>query len=442
MIQIWFTGARLILFSNVKNMFSMPNLQEHSGRKRMMSNTYSKSYLQNSPAMAAISKTLIYDRFLPELKSQAESSASFDMFSLSNGATMDFVTGYLFGLASSSNFIQDKAARCNFLEKYDSRRTYTFWAQETPGFHAFLSRLGIVLTPKFVYEANSEIQKWTLNMCENARLFLARTKADSAEKLSAEDVGNFPTVYSQLSSAMVKSALKNGTALDIEKQRFDVASEVLDQLAAGFETSGITVTYLIHELSQRPDLQAALRKELLQLDPPISFTDSDEANPELPSAKSVDALPILNAILTETLRLRAAIPGPEPRMTPPGGCTLGPEGEYTGIPGGMRISAQPHSLHRNPEVFEKPEEWRPERYLESSEEKLKEMKRWFWAFGSGGRMCVGSNLALQEIKFIVAALYTNFTTHIVDDEGIEQMDVYTAPPKGGKLIVRVESVVD
>jgi unspecific monooxygenase len=23
------------------------------------------------------------------------------------------------------------------------------------------------------------------------------------------------------------------------------------------------------------------------------------------------------------------------------------------------------------------------------------MRRWFWAFGSGGRMCVGSNLALQ-----------------------------------------------
>jgi cytochrome P450 len=391
--------------------------------------------------MAAITRTLIYDRFLPELQNQAKNRSSFDVFSLINGTTMDFVTGYLFGLASSSNFIQDKSARCDFLERYDSRRTYTFWGQETPRFRSLVSRFGIELTPKFVAEANDEIQKWTMNMCDNARSFLTRTKADSAEKLGVEDVGNFPTVYSQLSSAMVKNASKNETVVDVERQRLDLASEVLDQLAAGFETSGITLTYLIHELSQRLDLQAALRKELLELDPPILSADSAGEKSVLPSAKSVDALPLLNAILNETLRLRAAIPGPEPRMTPPGGCTLGPKGEFTDIPGGMRISAQAHSLHRNPEVFEKPNEWRPERYLDSSEEKLKEMKRWFWAFGSGGRMCVGSNLALQEIKFIVAALYTNFTTHIVDDEGFEQMDVYTAPPKSGKLIIRVESVV-
>jgi hypothetical protein len=44
------------------------------------------------------------------------------------------------------------------------------------------------------------------------------------------------------------------------------------------------------------------------------------------------------------------------------------------------------------------------------------------------------------MKHIVAAIYTNFKTSIVDDEGIEQMDLYTAPPTGGKLIVKLESV--
>ena len=41
------------------------------------------------------------------------------------------------------------------------------------------------------------------------------------------------------------------------------------------------------------------------------------------------------------------------------------------------------------------------------------------------------------MKHIVAALYTNFVTEIVDDGGIEQMDQYTAPPAGGKLIVKL-----
>lgn len=42
------------------------------------------------------------------------------------------------------------------------------------------------------------------------------------------------------------------------------------------------------------------------------------------------------------------------------------------------------------------------------------------------------------MKFIVAALYTDFKTVVVDDEGVEQMDLYTAPPKSGKLIIRLE----
>ena len=44
------------------------------------------------------------------------------------------------------------------------------------------------------------------------------------------------------------------------------------------------------------------------------------------------------------------------------------------------------------------------------------------------------------MKLIVAAIYTNFTTHIVDDEGIEQVDAYTAGPRGNKLVLRFERV--
>jgi hypothetical protein len=44
------------------------------------------------------------------------------------------------------------------------------------------------------------------------------------------------------------------------------------------------------------------------------------------------------------------------------------------------------------------------------------------------------------MKYIIAAIYTNFTTTLVDDEGIEQRDLYTAPPTGGKLIVKLEAV--
>ncbi len=45
-----------------------------------------------------------------------------------------------------------------------------------------------------------------------------------------------------------------------------------------------------------------------------------------------------------------------------------------------------------------------------------------------------------EMKLITAAIYTNFSTHIVDDEGIEQVDAYTAGPRGDKLVLSFERV--
>ena len=41
-----------------------------------------------------------------------------------------------------------------------------------------------------------------------------------------------------------------------------------------------------------------------------------------------------------------------------------------------------------------------------------------------------------ELKYVTAAIYTNFTTTIVDDTGIEQADAYTAGPIGNQLTLR------
>jgi hypothetical protein len=41
------------------------------------------------------------------------------------------------------------------------------------------------------------------------------------------------------------------------------------------------------------------------------------------------------------------------------------------------------------------------------------------------------------MKYIVAVLYSNYTTSIIDDTDIEQIDSYTCPPKSDKLIVRL-----
>jgi hypothetical protein len=39
------------------------------------------------------------------------------------------------------------------------------------------------------------------------------------------------------------------------------------------------------------------------------------------------------------------------------------------------------------------------------------------------------------MKLIVASIYTNYTTHIIDDDGIEQTDSIVASPVGEKLVL-------
>ena len=43
-----------------------------------------------------------------------------------------------------------------------------------------------------------------------------------------------------------------------------------------------------------------------------------------------------------------------------------------------------------------------------------------------------------ELKLVVAAIYTNYTTKIIHVEDIEQLDGYFGNPKGGKLILQFE----
>ena len=40
-----------------------------------------------------------------------------------------------------------------------------------------------------------------------------------------------------------------------------------------------------------------------------------------------------------------------------------------------------------------------------------------------------------ELLLITAAIYTNYTTHVIDDEGIEAVDAYTTPPRSNRLIL-------
>ena len=364
-------------------MFTTVGHQPHSARKRMLSHVYSKSFLQTSSQIADNSLVLFRDRFLPQLEQAAQHGTVIEVHEMNNGFTMDFMSAYIFGIASSTNLSIDPAARQEFLQSYHCRRPYEFYSQEVPELKKFTRKFGLPIVPRFVDDANEKIEAWVMKICDSADSYLAAVPSAGAE----------PVVYKQLKTSLEKSQAKFPETDGGDRTRLEIASEMLDHLSAGHETTAIALTYLCWEVSQDRDLQRKLRDELFSLEPPIIWPPESAAKFELPTPKSIDSLPLLHAVIMETLRLHAPIPGIEPRITPAGGCTLA---GYANIPADVRVSAFAYALHRNGKVFPEPERWNVKRWLQPKDSpETKEMLRWFWAFGSGGRMCIGSNLAMQ-----------------------------------------------
>lgn len=202
------------------------------------------------------------------------------------------------------------------------------------------------------------------------------------------------------------------------------------------EILGAVLSFVFYNLSRHPAAQARLRNELRSIEEPFWHQQSKEAftsDVTLPKPAKLEKLPFLGAVLQESIRLRHTVPQPNPRVTPSGTKTsLGP---YRDIPPGVRITTFSYCLHRNESVFPDPERWLPDRWLDSTEAELAEMRKWFWGFGSGSRRCLGSNLAMELMRYAVAAVYTNFETSVVDDSAFNYKTFITGSLKE-KLLLR------
>ena len=361
----------------IENTFCMTTNAPHRERKRLFANIYSKSHLQNSKEVLQFSKTLLFDRLLPIFQTAAEKDSTVDILELGAAVGMDWTCAFLFGLNAGSNFIGDVKYRKYWLDRYEETKKY--FTEIAEGYViplVLLNKIGIKYLPDSVLNWLEEMGEWNLEMCKKTQEAYASGKTTGRDKA---------IVFEQMARKMEKADQENLSP----SRDMIIASEMLDQILAGHETSAVTMTYIMYELSKRPDLQAKLRVEVRTLSPRLNFPQAPE---DLPPMRSIDQLPLLDAIFRETLRRYPAAAGSEPRVTPPGSTTIG---NFTGIPGGVRISANQYTLHRHPKAFPNFEEWKPERWLDADKEQEELMNKWFWAFGSGPRMCSGIYFATQ-----------------------------------------------
>ncbi|KAG9454530.1 hypothetical protein H6P81_007434 [Aristolochia fimbriata] len=184
---------------------------------------------------------------------------------------------------------------------------------------------------------------------------------------------------------------------------------LLDLVMAGMDTTTGTTEWAMSELMNDPE---TMRKAQDELDAVVGLDGAVEET-------HLSKLHYLNAVVKETLRLRPAGPIMLPR-TPTATCTaLG----YT-VPKGCRIVVNLWGMQRDPEAWDRPAEFRPERFLNGDRRDYSYFigaDFRFFPFGTGRRVCPGAPLADRMMMYALATLLHLFEWRL--PEGIAKVDL-------------------
>jgi hypothetical protein len=145
-----------------------------------------------------------------------------------------------------------------------------------------------------------------------------------------------------------------------ESDREWLHDQVMNLIVAGHETTTTGLSWAVELLARHPQARARAR-------------ESDDA--------------YLDAIVTETLRLRTVLPGMARTLAQP--ATVGP---YK-FPAGVTLLGLGVLMHRDPRLYDQPEEFQPERWLDERPGTY----TWF-PFGGGRRRCIGAAFAQMEMR--------------------------------------------
>jgi cytochrome P450 len=165
--------------------------------------------------------------------------------------------------------------------------------------------------------------------------------------------------------------------------------EVLTIFAAGYETTAITLTWIMDFLVNKPDILARLREEV-----------DTVLGQRTPTMEDLQKLTYTRQVLQESMRLRP----PAYFVTR----TAAEDDVIDGyhIPAGSTLAITMYTIHRHPEFWPEPLKFDPDRFAPELSEKRHPMA-WI-PFGAGQRMCLGRDFAYMEGTLILAMLVQRF----------------------------------
>ncbi|XP_030512450.1 flavonoid 3'-monooxygenase CYP75B137-like [Rhodamnia argentea] len=183
-----------------------------------------------------------------------------------------------------------------------------------------------------------------------------------------------------------------------------------DIILGGTDTTSTMVEWVMAELLQNRNVMSKVVHELTD----IVGEDEMVEEHHLPKLK------YLNAVIKEAFRLHPALPLLIPR-TPHASCAVG---GYT-IPKGSNIFLNMGYIHKDPKNWDKPSEFRPERFSEDpSKYDLSGNNFTYMPFGSGRRICAGLPLAERILAYVLASLLHSFEWELPRGAELELSDKF------------------
>jgi cytochrome P450 family 135 len=220
--------------------------------------------------------------------------------------------------------------------------------------------------------------------------------AEIAERRGAADLDERTDILSLLLSARDE----DGRPMSDEELR----DELVTLLVAGHETTATSLAWALERLSRHPDKLGRLREEI---------------------AAGEDTY--LKATITETLRLRPVISLVNRKLQAP----FEIDG-YT-LPPGVKVAPCIHLVHRDPEIYPEPLQFRPERFLEEGP------GTYTWIpFGGGVRRCIGTAFAQFEMEVVLRELIGRFGSiepARPGDEPVMRRAITETPRHDGEVVL-------
>ncbi|XP_010529496.1 PREDICTED: flavonoid 3',5'-hydroxylase-like, partial [Tarenaya hassleriana] len=171
-----------------------------------------------------------------------------------------------------------------------------------------------------------------------------------------------------------------------------IKAMLMDLVTAGTDTSSNVVEFAMAELINRPEIMKRAQQEL----------DEVIGKDNIVEESHISKLPYLLAVMKETLRLHPTIP----LLVPHSPTETAIVGGYV-IPKGSKVFVNAWAIHRDPNIWENPLEFYPERFLDESFD-FSGNDHSFIPFGSGRRICVGISLAEKMVMYSLAMLLHSF----------------------------------